>query len=198
VTIPPSNASAHVEGVQHVPLTQYPLFVPQPEPQLMLWPQAFSALPHTALPQEGAGHVVHVPETQWVPVAHPAHWTLPLPQALATVPHVDLVHSGGAALHTPSMHCRPVAHEQFSVFPQASATLPQRWVVLSGVQVGAGQEVAASTETCGTQVLPMHIWLAAQPPQLMGTPHPSTPTLPQRLVHDLAWHDWEAPELTQT
>jgi hypothetical protein len=45
VTMPASSASPHVEGVQHVWFTQKPPSVPQPEPQLMLWPQAFSEVP---------------------------------------------------------------------------------------------------------------------------------------------------------
>ena len=147
VTMPASMASAHVEGVQHVPaLVQTPV-VPQPEPQLMLWPQAFSAVPHTAPPQEGGVQVVQVLPTQWVPVAHPGHWTFPLPHAFRTDPHVELVHSGGAGLHTPPMHCCPLGHEQLSVWLQGSSTTPHRCVLLSGVQVSGAHDAEASIVT---------------------------------------------------
>jgi hypothetical protein len=124
---------------------------------------------------------------------------LPLPHAFGTVPHVEPVHSGGAGLQTPPMHCWPMGHEQFVVFPHPSATLPQRCVLMSGVQVsGLHSAAEPSTELCGTHALPMHAWPVEQPPQLIGTPHGSTPTIPHRPVHDLAWHDWEPPELAQS
>jgi hypothetical protein len=143
--------------------------------------------------------VVQVLPVQCVPVAQPGHCTFPLPQALATVPQVELVHSGGAGLHTPPMHCCPVGQLQFLEFPQASMTLPQRFVLVSGVHVSVPHDAEASTVLWGTQALPMHALPLGQPPQLIGTPQGSTPTMPHRPVHDgLAWHDWDPPALTQT
>jgi hypothetical protein len=132
-------------------------------------------------------------------VAQPGHWTLPLPQAFGTVPQAEPAHSGGAWLQTPPMHCRPVGHAQFIVFPQESATLPQRCVLVSGVQLSGPQDADASTLIWGTHaLLALHAWPVGQPPQLIGTPQGSTPTTPHRPVHDLAWHDWEPPEPAQT
>jgi hypothetical protein len=157
--LPAAIAAAQVEGAQHLP----PLQISLPghgDPQLTLWPQAFCARPHVADPHDGAVHVTHAPFVHCMPLGQPAQRMLPLPQALGTVPHrappLALVHSGGGGAHTPPEHCCPFGHEHRIVLPQASATLPQRVVMGSGVQVKGPHEPLASTVTWGPQVLLMH------------------------------------------
>jgi hypothetical protein len=65
------------------------------------------------------------------------------------------------------------------VLPQPSATLPQRVVVVSGVQVRGPQAPPASLIICVTQALLTHACPAPHPPQSMGTPQESTPRTPQ-------------------
>jgi hypothetical protein len=168
----------------------------------MLLPQAFSARPHVADPHDGAGHVTHVPFVHCMPLAQPAQRMLPLPQAFGTFPQsvapAALVHSGGGGAHTPPLHCCPFGHEQSMVWPQASTTVPQSLVVGSGLQVSGPHAPLASTDICGPQVLLMHACPALHPPQLIGTPHPSTPMTPH-LPRQLgaAWQVCVEPPLMQ-
>jgi hypothetical protein len=179
-------AAAHVEGVQQVP----PMQTWPPghcAPQLTVLPQAFCARPQVAVPQDGAGHVTHAPPPeQVVPLGQAPQRMLPLPQAFGTVPHrappSAVVHSGGGGAQTPPVHCCPVGQEHLIVLPQPSATVPQRVVVESGLQVRGPQAPPASTVTWGPHVLLMHACPALHPPQSTGTPHESTAMTPQRFA----------------
>jgi hypothetical protein len=137
-----------VVGVQQLPLAQTcPASASQGVPQLTLVPQAFCTLPQVAAPHEGAGHVVQVPPEHWVPFAHPPQATDPLPHAFGTLPHrapPSLAHSGGVATQTPAAHCCPEGQVHFKLLPQPSATVPQRVVVESGVQVRGAHAPPAS------------------------------------------------------
>jgi hypothetical protein len=149
VTLPAAIAAAQVEGAQHLP----PLHTSLPghdDPQLMLLPHAFSARPHVADPHDGAGQVTHVPFEHWVPLLQSAQRMVPLPHAFGTFPHraapAEFVHSGGGGPHSPPLHCCPLGHEQRMVLPQPLATVPQRTVMGSGLQVSGPHAPPASTE----------------------------------------------------
>lgn len=200
VTLPAAIAAAHVEGVQHVP----PMHTWLPGhafPQLTLLPQAFCARPHVAVPQDGAGHVTHAPPEHWVPFGQLPQRMLPLPQAFGTLPQSAppsaVVHSGGGGAQTPPVHCCPVGQEHRMVFPQPSATVPQRVVVGSGVQLSGPHAPLASTDTWGPQALLMQTWPELHPPQAKGTPQESTPMTPHRLPQLWAWQDCDEPLVTQ-
>jgi hypothetical protein len=178
--------------------------VPHALPQFTVCPHAFEAVPQVAAPQLGAGHVSQEPATQWVAVGQPLHVTLPLPHALATLPHLypasAFPHSGGGGLQTPSMHCWPLGQLQLIELPHTSPTVPQRCVVADGVQVsGAQLPEPASVGGCVTHALLMQTLLPVHPPQLIGMPQPSMPMIPQLLVQVLGWHTSDPlPPLAQT
>ena len=203
MTVPASIASAQVRCLQHVPLLQIS-FVPHGLPQPTDMPHAFDAFPQVAVPQVGAAHDAHIPPEQCVPLGQVLHETVPLPQAFATLPHLKpasvFPHSGGGRLQTPSMHCCPPGQLQLIELPQTSATVPQRWVVDVGVHV-SGAQVPGPASCAGwvTHALLMQTLPPVHPPQLIGTPQPSVPTMPQLFVHVLAWQVNEpAPALAQT
>jgi hypothetical protein len=136
--------------------------------------------------------------------------TLPLPQALAVVPHrappsVGL-HSGGASPQTPPMHDLPAAQVHPIVWPQPSLTVPQRLVCALGVQVSGAHasavEASVAPPSEDTHWLATHSSPAAHPPQAMATPQESSPMTPQApLGHVFGLHDCDAGSLgsaTQT
>jgi hypothetical protein len=74
-------------------------------------------------------------------------------------------------------------------FPQTSRTVPQRCVWAEGVHVSGAHAPPASfavvpdaTHWLLTQSCPI-----GQPPQLMATPHESTPRLPHLPAHVFGW-----------
>jgi hypothetical protein len=98
------------------------------------------------------------------------------------------------------MHCCPLGQLQLFELPQMSPTVPQRYVPVDGVHVsGSHVAAAASPVGCTTHELPMQTLPPVHPPQLTGTPHPSTSMMPQLFVHVLGWQTSESPPpLTQT
>ena len=114
MTVPASIASAHVRGVQHPPSSQTSV-VPH-VPQVAAGPHPLLTWPHVRAPHVGGVHAVHLPAVHSV---FPAHFdgqaTLPLPHALATLPHDSPpsadVHSGGSGAQAPPMHDCPAGHE---------------------------------------------------------------------------------------
>jgi hypothetical protein len=181
---PASRAAAHVVGVQHAPFSQISLFG-HDIPQVRLWPHPLLTCPQLEVPQLGGVHAVQTPLVQCVPVAQLPQAMLPLPQAFATVPHnapASPAHSGGGAVHTPPLHICPLGQEQAIVCPHPLVIVPQSWVRVSGAQV-RGAHCPASCAPAGTHWLPMQAIPALHPPQLIATPHPSSPIAPQRPVH---------------
>jgi hypothetical protein len=158
--------------------------------------------PQVTLPQEGGVHAVQTPPVHVLVPLQPPHWTLPLPHAFSTEPHVEPVppsapmHSGGGAWQTPPMHCCPLGQEQFIVCPQPSLTVPHRFVPGSGLQLSLLQPPASppSLGICMTHALFTQVWPLGHPGQLMGTPHGSTPSSPHLPEHESIWHDCAPPE----
>ena len=77
----------------------------------------------------------------------------------------------------------PVVHEQWSVCPHPSFTVPQSCVCESGVQVvGTHASFAAAPASLGgggvTHWLSTHAWPPVQTPQSIATPHASKPISP--------------------
>lgn len=200
---PASASSAHVDGSQHPPSSQISL-LGHDVPHIAVWPHAFETEPHVAAPHVGAGHVWQtLPDPQCVPEGQLPQAMLPLPQALGTDPQnapASPLHSGGLSMQVPPLQIWPPEQEHERVLPQPSVMVPHKWFCPSGEHV-SGEHCPASCAPAGTQVLPTHAIPALHPPQLTATPHPSTPTTPQRPVHTLGWHVcvlWSAGLVTHT
>jgi hypothetical protein len=197
--MPASWASAHVWGVQHVPLVhfsplpQVPHDTAGPQP-LFTWPQFID--PHAAGVQ-----AIHVPLSHLLLPVQPAHWTWPLPQAFVIVPHLDPVppslpvHSGGGAVHTPPVQSSPIGQVHGLVFPQPSLTVPHRLTPAAGEHVSLPHPPppASPAGCCVTQALFTHVLPVGHPPQFTATPHESTAISPHLPVHDGVWQLWEVP-----
>jgi hypothetical protein len=74
---------------------------------------------------------------------------------------------------------------QFIVLPQPSLTVPQRFTFCFGLHI-SGWHIPVPPSLGGwtTHLLATHVWPVGQPPQLIGTPHGSTPISPHCPVHD--------------
>jgi hypothetical protein len=120
-----------------------------------------------------------------VPVQVAGHDSVPLPQALFTVPHFappsGSVHSGGSAPHTPPVQTSPEGQLHEMVPPQPVLTVPHSCVCEAGLH-GTGTHASLTPASPGgggvTHALPMHARPAAQEPHLMATPHASVPISP--------------------
>jgi hypothetical protein len=147
------------------------------------------------LPQLGGVHAVQVPPVQVVLPMQLPHCTLPLPHAFSIDPHFDPappsppMHSGGGGLHTPPTHSCPEGHVHWAVWPHPSPMVPQS-TSPGGVQLRVPQPLPPPSEGGWvTHWLFTHVSPAAHPPQVMGTPHGSTPISPHWPVHETVWHD---------
>jgi hypothetical protein len=191
-----------VIGVQQAPLVH---FSPVPHvPQETVRPQALLTLPQVIVPQVGGIQAVHVPAVHvFIPV-QPPHFTCPLPHALGIVPHFDPVppsspvHSGGGAVHTPPVQSWPIGQVHCFVLPQPLLTVPQRFTPGAGEHVSVPQVPPPPSLGGGwvTQALFTQVSPVGHPPQLIATPHESTPISPHLPAHEGVWHDCDPPLVT--
>jgi hypothetical protein len=164
-------------------------------PQLTDGPQPLETLPQFwPLGHVGAWHATHVLPLHWVRPAHVAgQESVPLPQALFTVPHFappsGSAHSGGSAPHTPPVQTSPVGQLHEMVPPQPVLTVPHSCVCESGVHV-MGTHASLTPASLGgggvTHTLPMHARPPVQEPHLIATPHASVPISPHLPVQSPA------------
>jgi hypothetical protein len=161
-------------------------------PHVIDSPQAFWIFPHVIFPQLSGAHVAHTPWTHWPPGQLP-HVTFALPQVFGVdeqrIPPSGAAHSGASGPQIPPEHVSPAAQEQAIECPHPSVTVPQRCVCASGVHETA-PHWPASTETggpAGMQCVPTQSSPAGQPPHVIATPQPSSPTTPHRPSHAFAW-----------